>query len=114
MKDILIALDSSGSASYKGLRNELMKCLKTQCLDANIKIASFDFRRMTYHSASEILNSDTSIRLDWYHGGGSTLDKVNEVKDDYDKVIVITDGYIPHDSNLEGIELVVYEETYWS
>lgn len=97
MKNLLIAIDHSGSVSSEQFNASTLaaKFFVDSNPDYNVSILLFDT------GITELSNDDVKCLLDgkfapiW--GGGSDIQPVLDKAKDYDKVLVCTDGHLSYD-----------------
>lgn len=104
MKDILIAIDGSGSIVLENMRIAVAKTLSTVCPDSNIQFCQF-----THDNIIE-LDIDLFFKYDHIlYGAGANVELVYAIEDDFDHIFLITDGYVDNLQETETVNVVIYD-----
>lgn len=85
-KSVLVALDISGSINVKNAIKRGQELIRSMCPTAELYVKTFD---MNVYDSSVLDLMQGNIQ----GGGGTSIQGVLDIADDYDTVMVVTDGY---------------------
>lgn len=105
--NILIAVDGSGSVCRSRLRSVLSDVTSKLCSDVELDFIFFDNMSVQQFDLNSFLDGSYST----WCGAGSSTKLVRAFADEYDKTIIITDGYMDEEDliSTDDIEVIVYE-----
>lgn len=104
--NVLIAIDGSGSVFQSQVRSVLVDVISKLCSDTELDFCFFDASNVQQFELNNFLDGSYS-----FCGGGSSTELIRSFADDYDKTIIITDGYMDEEDlvSTDNIEVIVYE-----